>query len=185
MNQRHFCKSLVLALPLLLAASLHAAGLTNLRCEYLKDPLGIDVAKPRLSWNIDGAPSEISNPKSPIPRGLKQTAYQVLVASTPELLIEDHGDFWDSGQVASDRSVAIPYGGPVLESGQTYHSARCAFGTARVRFPRGAIPRGGPWESSSPRTGRLAGSENRRNHPAPTLRTSLSSEPPTARSTAR
>ena len=42
MNQRHFCKSLVLALPLLLAASLHATDVANLRCEYLTDPLGID-----------------------------------------------------------------------------------------------------------------------------------------------
>ena len=44
MNQRHFCKSIVLATPLLLAASLHAADVANLRCEYLADPLGIDVA---------------------------------------------------------------------------------------------------------------------------------------------
>lgn len=33
-------------------ASLPAAEVANLRCEYLKDPLGIDVAKPRLSWQM-------------------------------------------------------------------------------------------------------------------------------------
>ena len=32
-----------------------AANLTDLRCEYLADPLGIDVAKPRLSWVIESA----------------------------------------------------------------------------------------------------------------------------------
>ena len=30
-------------------SALHAAEVANLRCEYLKDPLGVDVAKPRLS----------------------------------------------------------------------------------------------------------------------------------------
>jgi alpha-L-rhamnosidase len=32
---------------------LRAAEVTNLRCEYLEDPLGIDVAKPRLSWKLE------------------------------------------------------------------------------------------------------------------------------------
>jgi alpha-L-rhamnosidase len=101
MNQRQLCKSLVIALPLLLAASLHAAGLTNLRCEYRENPRGIDVAKPRLSWVIDDPQSEISNLKSQIPRGQKQTAYQVLVASSEELLKNDQGDLWGSGKVDS------------------------------------------------------------------------------------
>ena len=45
--------SIILA-ALLLApvAFLHAAEVANLRCEYLKDPLGIDVPKPQLSWEI-------------------------------------------------------------------------------------------------------------------------------------
>ena len=41
------------ALLLAPLASLHAAGLTHLRCEYRENPLGIDVAKPRLSWVIE------------------------------------------------------------------------------------------------------------------------------------
>ena len=47
MNQRHLWRTLVIALPLLLAASLHAAEVANLRCEYRENPLGIDVARPR------------------------------------------------------------------------------------------------------------------------------------------
>jgi len=39
----------IVALLLASLASLHAAEVTSLRCEYLKDPLGVDVAKPRLS----------------------------------------------------------------------------------------------------------------------------------------
>ena len=57
------------------------ATIEQLRCEYRNDPLGIDAAKPRLSWIIN---SEL--------RGEKQTAYQVLVASAPELLAKDLGD---------------------------------------------------------------------------------------------
>jgi len=83
----------------------------NLRCEYLADPLGIDVARPRLNWVIAALKSEIGNLKSEIPRGQKQTAYQVLAASTPELLAKDKGDLWDSGKVASDQCVAVRHAG--------------------------------------------------------------------------
>ena len=79
----------------------------NLRCEYLKDPLGIDVVKPRLSWVIESDR-----------RGERQTAYQVVVASTPELLARDQGDLWDSGKVASDQSIQVEYAGKPLTSRQ-------------------------------------------------------------------
>ncbi len=48
--------------------------------------------------------------------GAKQTAYQVLVASTPEKLAADEGDLWDSGQVASDQSTQVVYAGKPLRS---------------------------------------------------------------------
>ena len=82
----------------------------NLRCEYRENPLGIDVVKPRLSWVI-----EDRDPRSKV-RGIKQTAYQVLVASTPELLAKDQGDLWDSGKVESDQSIQVEYQGKPLES---------------------------------------------------------------------
>jgi alpha-L-rhamnosidase len=96
-------------------SALHAAEVVNLRCEYLKDPLGIDVAKPRLSWVIEdrGRRSEV--------RGLKQTAYQVLVASSPELLGKDKGDLWDSGKVVTDQSIHVEYAGKPLESRMSCH----------------------------------------------------------------
>jgi len=83
---------------------------THLRCEYRENPLGIDSSIPRLAWKIEdrGQTSEI--------RGQKQTAYQVLVASTPELLAKDQGDLWDSKKVASDQSIQVEYGGKPLES---------------------------------------------------------------------
>ncbi len=85
---------------------------TELRCEYRTCPLGIDVSRPLLGWTMS----------SPV-RGDRQTAYQVIVAGKPELL--DDGwlkkrqpDLWDSGKIVSDRSIAVPYGGKSLKSGQ-------------------------------------------------------------------
>ena len=77
----------------------------DLRCEYLADPLGIDVAQPRLSWKLQSQW-----------RGQKQTAYQVLVASRRSLLDEDKGDRWDSGRGESERSIHVAYGGQPLAS---------------------------------------------------------------------
>lgn len=83
------------------------AGLVadRLRCEYLVDPLGIDVRQPRLSWALTCQQ-----------RCQKQTAFQVLVASSPELLGQDKGDLWDSGRVVSDQSVHVVYSGRPLDS---------------------------------------------------------------------
>ena len=89
-----------------------AVELTSPRCEYLSEPLGIDVANPRLSWVL-----EDGDPK-PEGRGRKQTAYQILVASTPALLANGQGDLWDSGKVASDQSAQIAYAGKPLASRQ-------------------------------------------------------------------
>jgi alpha-L-rhamnosidase len=75
----------------------------ELRCEYLENPLGIDVLTPRLSWTLEV-------------RGQKQTAYQVLVASSEKLLKEGKADLWDSGKVESEKSVHVEYKGKPLAS---------------------------------------------------------------------
>ncbi len=90
------------------AAPAEKAGVGSLLCEYLENPLGIDVARPRLFWQMESDR-----------RGERQTAYQVLAASTPERLAAGEGDLWDSGKVESDRSIQVPYEGKPLRSGQT------------------------------------------------------------------
>jgi alpha-L-rhamnosidase len=47
-----------------------------------------------------------------------QGAYQILVASRPDLLILERGDLWDSGRVGSDQTTLVPYAGEPLHSGQ-------------------------------------------------------------------
>jgi alpha-L-rhamnosidase len=77
-------------------------------CEYRTDPLGIDTAAPRLGWTLHAAQADA--------RGLAQTAYHILVASSPALLAQDQGDLWDSGRVAGDAMNQIAYGGKPLAS---------------------------------------------------------------------
>lgn len=89
-----------------------AVSIEQLSCEHLDNPLGIDVTQPRLSWQMD------DRDQKSVARGLKQTAYQVLVASTPELLAKDKGDLWDSGKMASDASLLVEYAGKPLQSRQ-------------------------------------------------------------------
>ncbi|MCF7707635.1 MAG: glycoside hydrolase family 78 protein [Verrucomicrobia bacterium] len=82
----------------------------DLRCEYLIEPLGIDVKRPRLSWALSSADKGA--------RGLRQTSYRIEVASSMEDLRGGEADLWDSGIVESDDSTLIGYGGKRLESGQ-------------------------------------------------------------------
>jgi len=85
----------------------------DLRCESLKNPLGIDAVKPRLSWNFD--PTSASNYHT---RDQKQTAYQILVASSMKKLASDEGDLWDSGKVSSGQHIYIEFAGKALQSCQ-------------------------------------------------------------------
>lgn len=82
----------------------------NLRCEYLRSPLGLDVGRPRLGWTLE----------APSGRG-RQTAYRILVASSVTLLRKDEGDLWDSGKVLSEEMAQIEYGGKPLPSLATCH----------------------------------------------------------------
>ncbi len=85
-----------------------SVSLSDTRCEYRLNPLGVDSLQPRLSWVINANA-----------RDSRQTAYQVLVAGSAELLKQNQGDLWDSGQVKSDQSIQIVYDGKVPAAGQT------------------------------------------------------------------
>ncbi|QKJ28523.1 family 78 glycoside hydrolase catalytic domain [Mucilaginibacter mali] len=95
----------LLALLLLSCQCFAAIGTQNLRCEMLMNPQGIQTTSPRLSWEITGDG-----------RGISQTAYQILVASTRAKLTANIGDLWDSHKITSDRSVQINYAGKPLAS---------------------------------------------------------------------
>ena len=108
--------SLAAILSALLAplAALHAADAPcslepwNVRCEYLTNPQGVDVPQPRLNWALQ--------PRDPAARGLHQSAYQIVVATSPAALEKDTGDIWDSGKVLSNETIGIAFGGRALQS---------------------------------------------------------------------
>jgi alpha-L-rhamnosidase len=87
------------------AAADPEARATRLRCEYLTSPNAVEDSAPRLSWIIE-------SPE----RGWRQTAYQVVVASSAARLAEDRGDLWDSGKVVSRETAQIGYAGKPLNS---------------------------------------------------------------------
>jgi hypothetical protein len=79
----------------------------NLRCEYAVNPLGVDAPRPGLFWTVESGE-----------RGQRQTAYEILAATMGKKLAAGNGDLWDSGKVASDETIQIPYGGTELKSSQ-------------------------------------------------------------------
>ena len=79
---------------------------TGLKCDSKVDPLGIDSKNPRLSWLLS---SEQIN--------INQSAYQIIVASSKDILAAEKGDLWDSGKIKSEQSTEIAYWGKSLETG--------------------------------------------------------------------
>ncbi len=74
---------------------------TKLRCEYLNNPIGIDIDKPRLYWQNKSDDYCFT-----------QSAYQILAYHHEDL----ENPVWDSGKVVSDESIHIPYEGKTLKS---------------------------------------------------------------------
>jgi len=74
--------------------------------EGFTNPLGFYTAAPTFSWKL------------PVLKDNKrQTAYQIVVASSSDLL-PDNADLWDSEKQETDQSVWVKYKGKSLESRQ-------------------------------------------------------------------
>jgi alpha-L-rhamnosidase len=80
---------------------------SGLKTEQLHEPMGLELARPRLSWRL-----ESDRP------GARQSAYRVRVASSAEALAAGGADLWDSGKFASDACFDIGYAGGPLASRQ-------------------------------------------------------------------
>ncbi|MEV0174228.1 family 78 glycoside hydrolase catalytic domain [Streptomyces sp. NPDC050803] len=86
------------------------SAVEGLTVEHRTNPLGVDAPHPRFGWRTASRA-----------RGRRQTAYRILVASTPERLARGRADVWDSGRVASADSVAVRYAGRALAPSTRYH----------------------------------------------------------------
>lgn len=162
--------------------------------EYLQNPIALDSPAPRLSWRL--APTEKGL------RNLRQSAYRVLVASSPALLSPGAADLWDSGPVASDRSHLVVYAGVPLSSRQVcYWTVRIWDGKGRAsawsdpaRWRMGLMnpddwlgsswiepdaPAGDRSPVSRPfQTERMDGPEPRHSYPSPLMRRSFHVDKP-------
>lgn len=67
----------------------------HLRTEYLENPIGLGISKPRFYWQCEG--------------GIKQTAYQIIARRGNKVV-------WDSGKVLSSAMTHIQYAGAPLQS---------------------------------------------------------------------
>ena len=112
-----FAVIVAVVLTTLTSAAAHAspAGQSSVKVDHLTtenadNPLGIGVAQPRLGWQL-GSPD----------RDQRQTAYEIIVASSPSLLAKSQGDVWDSGKVTSSQSSNVTYAGPALASRTRYY----------------------------------------------------------------
>ena len=86
-----------------------SVSITALRCNRRIEPVGVDDPTPAFSWQLHSRR-----------RNVRQTAYQVLVASEPNLLHTGKPDLWDSGRVDSDQSLYVAYQGKPLRPSQRY-----------------------------------------------------------------
>mgnify|MGYP000983018884 CR=1 FL=1 len=84
--------------------------ITTMRCEYLEDPIGIDEPQPHFTWSIQAGEWDI-----------KQTAYQIQFASTPELLEQGIPDIWQSDKEESFDQLVIFNSPEQLSSFKKYY----------------------------------------------------------------
>jgi alpha-L-rhamnosidase len=141
------------------------SAVANLCCNDLSNPLGVETTRPLLSWTMQSAE-----------RGACQTAYRVLVASSPEKLGRDEGDLWDSGKIESDRSTHVQYLGAPLKSRQAASwkimvwdkDGTPSLWSEQARWEMGLL-RKSDWKGYWINAGRYGGDPS----PAPMLRTSF------------
>ena len=79
----------ILMLGVGLAAMAAKVDVLNLKTENLVNPLGIDTAEPRFSWQLQ---SEA--------KGVLQTSSRLIVASSAAVLGKEQGDLWVPGAVS-------------------------------------------------------------------------------------
>ena len=82
----------------------------HLLCEYLKNPLSIDISNPGFSWQLVSAV-----------RNQFQSAYELIVSDNMKDIQEGRGNIWSTGKILSDQSTQIEYGGKSLHSFTRYY----------------------------------------------------------------
>lgn len=77
--------------------------ITDLKCEYLSNPIGIDELYPRFTWQIRSEE-----------RGILQKKYQLVVGTTEKEVASGRGNIWDSDTIKSS-TIPVVYQGPSIQ----------------------------------------------------------------------
>jgi alpha-L-rhamnosidase len=88
-------------------ATISRVRIVGLKVDCLERPMGLENVLPRFSWRLESHE-----------RGVRQSAYRILVASDEERLKAGRGDLWNSGKISSARSIGVRYTGRQLTSRQ-------------------------------------------------------------------
>lgn len=117
--QKTLCTILVLimmetatmtATPVLAEGNTPPLAPTGLMIDQSNEPLGVENTSPVFSWIVNDADSNE-----------RQSAYQILIATSAERLNEDEADIWNSGKVLSSESSNAVYGGGALPANGKYY----------------------------------------------------------------
>lgn len=104
----------LLLVPLLFSPLLAIAGagvsVEGLTVESMRAPVGVESPNPRFSWHYAGEA-----------RGFRQSAWRIMVATSPQALSTNKPDLWDSGWKNGPDTLNVPYAGAALQSAQTAH----------------------------------------------------------------
>lgn len=82
---------------------------TNLRCEYSINPIGVETARPHFNWQLQSTQKNVL-----------QTAYKILVSDDSLQLTKAGGNVWNSNKIQSATSIQIPYAGKQLQTTKKY-----------------------------------------------------------------
>jgi len=95
--------------------------LVHLQTEHLTNPLGIDAARPRLSWELAGDGRQGS-----------QTAYEITVGTDSAAVARGIGNSWESGRCAGSQQLIVYDGQRLQPFTRYYWSVICWYGAGRV-----------------------------------------------------
>lgn len=101
-------------------------SITDTRTEGVSQPIGIEEAAPRFSWRYEAS--------SQAPRGFRQSAYWIQVASSLRTLAQGQSDLWDSGRREGCDTLAVFYAGKPLKSATRYFWQVTGFDAAGQSF---------------------------------------------------
>lgn len=104
------------------------------RTAHRTDPLGVDDARPRFSWRLEGDAA-----------GLKQEAFELRVATSVAGLEEGEADLWNSGRVEGGAARVeyagepLPSSSPIFWRVRTWTGGKVSEWSETARFVTGVI----------------------------------------------